>query len=156
MKYSGYKVRSVSPKKVNPKHLSRCCAMQAIYQWQFTHLPIDDVIMQFLTEHDLGKANKNYFKTLAEGVVNNIAEIDALLTPKLDRDMAELNPVELAVLRIAVYEFQHHIDVPFKVVINEALEVAKEYGAIDGFKFINGVLDALAPELRSVEAQQKS
>jgi len=96
-----------------------------------------------------------YFQSLVKGTLNNIHEIDADITPTLDRDIKDLNPVELAILRISTYELAHQPDVPYRVVINEALELAKSFGAEQGHKYVNAVLDKLAIQLRPSEIRTK-
>ncbi len=134
---------------------ARVLAMQALYQWAFTQHIEDELINQFLVEHNTRNADIEYFKALISGVIRHMPQIDAKLAPRLDRGIQSLNPVELAILRIAVFELIHHLDVPYRAVVNEAIEIAKQYGASDAYKFVNGVLDGLATELRAVEASQK-
>ncbi|MDF1797400.1 MAG: transcription antitermination factor NusB [Coxiellaceae bacterium] len=140
--------------KVNPKHKSRALALQVVYQWDMTRQASNEVVSQFMAEQDLTGAKQSYFIKLAEGVFENLDEVDALIATKIDRDKAELNPVELAVLRVAVYELKYCWDVPYRVVINEAIELTKEFGANQGYKYINGVLDKIAPEVREMETKQ--
>ncbi len=137
--------------KVNPKHKSRALALQAVYQWEMTHEASAEIVTQFLTEQDLSGAKQNYFVKLVEGVFTDIEAIDTLISEKLDRDKSELNPVELAILRVGTYELKNCWDVPYRVVINEAIELTKEFGANQGFKYVNGVLDKLAVDLRAME-----
>ncbi|MDF1761652.1 MAG: transcription antitermination factor NusB [Coxiellaceae bacterium] len=140
--------------KVNPKHKSRALALQAVYQWDMTRQASTEVITQFMTEQDLTGSKQSYFIKLAEGVFEHLDAIDEMIATKIDRDKSELNPVELAVLRVAVYELQHCWDVPYRVVINEAIELTKEFGANQGYKYVNGVLDKIAPEVREMEVKQ--
>lgn len=137
--------------KVNPKHKARALALQALYQWDITRQSGNEIITQFMTEQDLSGANQKYFTQLVEGIFEQLDQIDDVISPKLDRDRSELNPVELAVLRVAVFELLHCWDVPYKVVINEAIELTKEFGANQGYKYVNGVLDSLVPECRPLE-----
>ncbi len=145
------------PKKqyFSARRRSRMFAMQAIFQWQHTEEPVEELIVHFMEAHQVHTGDVAFFKELVEGVLKDLADIDAAMQPHLDRDQEELSPVELAVLRVSVYELMFRIDVPYRVVINEALEITKRYGSQDGFKFVNGVLDALAPKLREVEVNQK-
>lgn len=92
-----------------------------------------------------------YFRELLNGVIDLRGELDDLIAPCLDRPMADLDPVELAILRLSTYELKQRVDVPYRVVINEGIELAKTFGATDGHKFVNGVLDKLAPRLRGAE-----
>lgn len=145
-------MKKSSPNK-NPRRNARRHAMQAIYSWQVSPLPRYQLIEQFVDEHKMKRTNIEYFKRLVEGVLKEIESIDAVLIPQLDRDINELSPVELAILRLASYEFKYCVDVPYRVIINEALEVNKEFGAEEGYRYVNGVLDALAKVLRHVEVK---
>jgi N utilization substance protein B len=129
--------------------------MQALYQWHHTeHLP-EEIFEHFSEEPEWDAADQNFFYDLVKGAIQNMSEIDAIIRPALDRNLDDVNPVELAVLRLAVYEFKFRIDVPYKVVINEALELAKSYGSDQGYKYINGVLDAVAGQVRALEVGRK-
>lgn len=133
--------------------MARSFAVQALYQWSYTDEDPAKIIEEFLFEQGMQSSNVDidYFQVLLSGTLSQVAAIDALMTPYLDRDMARLNPVELAVLRLSVYELAYQKAVPYAVAINEAIELAKEYGAADGHKYVNGVLHALAPSLRQEE-----
>jgi N utilization substance protein B len=127
---------------------SRRLAMQAIYQWQMTGQDADEIDRQFKEGSDLEKADGDYFEVLLRGVLAHVDELDAALAPHVDRRMDYIDPVERAILRCACFELVHRADVPYKVIINEAVELAKQFGSEQGHKFINGVLDKVAPELR--------
>lgn len=137
--------------KGNPRHRARCVALQALYQWAFEKPSAPALIQQFIEEHELRRVDKEYFKALVQGVVEHVDDLDETIKPCLDRKITALNPVELVILRLAVYEFKYQLDVPFRVVINEALELAKNFGAEEGYKYVNAVLDALVPKLRASE-----
>ncbi len=126
-------------------------ALQAVYAWQLSGTPMDSVVAQFEHEQEMEIADLDYFKDLVAGVAAKVGELDAKLVPFLDRPIEQVDPIERAVLRLAAYELVHRIDVPFRVVINEAVEVAKRFGAEYGHTYINGVLDKAAAEWRSVE-----
>ena len=130
---------------------ARKFALQAIYQWQINHDSDSNVIKQFIDEHDMGNADLDYFNKLVSGTIQKKPAIDEYLAPLCDRELSRLNPVELAVLRVAAFELMDCSDVPYRVVINEALELAKEFGSEQGHKYVNGVLDKLAPTLRKLE-----
>lgn len=134
-----------SPKKINRRHQSRAYAMQALFQWHFTREAADTVFKDFMIEHVDQKlsVDLDFCRTLFFGTVLHAEAIDACMVPHLDRAITLLNPVELSVLRLAIYELQFHPEVPPPVVINEAIEVAKEYGSVEGYKFVNGVLNAI-------------
>ncbi|MFW0072849.1 MAG: transcription antitermination factor NusB [Coxiella-like endosymbiont] len=136
---------------MNSRHNARRYALQGLYQWYFGEVKPDDLINQFLEENalnDLPDVDLIYFKDLVIGTIQHVAFIDALMIPHLDRKISSLNPVELSALRLAIYELLHRKDVPYKVVINEALELVKEFGAEEGHRYVNAILDVLVPELR--------
>jgi transcription antitermination protein NusB len=130
---------------------ARKLAVQAIYQWQITQDPIDHIAAQFLAEANPKKIDIEYFAAIVKGVANSAAELDKNIEIFLDRKLSELDLVELAVLRLAVYEFLYKPDVPYKVVIDEALDLTKLYGSVEGFKYVNGILDKVAKVLRCDE-----
>ena len=127
---------------------ARECAVQALYSWQLSKNDIADVELQFLSEQDVKDVDIAYFRELLSGVAVNAASLDALMAPVLSRQLEELGQVERAVLRIALFELSKRDDVPYKVAINEAIELAKTFGAEDSHKFVNGVLDKVAPTVR--------
>ncbi|MBV2120310.1 MAG: transcription antitermination factor NusB [Candidatus Thiodiazotropha sp. (ex. Lucinisca nassula)] len=131
-------------------------AVQAIYQWQMAGQDVSDIANQFLEEQELSSFEVPYFQDLLQGVPCNLGQLDELLKPSLDRAIDSVDPVERAILRIGAYELQHKIEVPYRVVINEAVEMAKVFGAEQGHKFVNGVLDQVARKVRAVEMDAKS
>lgn len=145
----------MTEKTRHSKHYSRCCAVQALYQWHHTEHSAADIIEQFLLDEHLKLADRKYFKKLVIGTINEQASLDALIIPHLDREISTLTPVELAILRLAAFELAHCPEVPYKVVINEALEIAKDYGADQSYKYINGILDPLAASVRVHERPAK-
>lgn len=130
---------------------SRRALLQAVYQWQMTGAETAAIERDLADEGSLKKADREFFRALLRGVVFGTEELDALLTPTLDRKLGELDKVELALLRLGAYELKHRIDVPFRVVIDEYVELAKTYGAEESFRYVNGVLDRLAQDLRALE-----
>lgn len=126
---------------------ARQYALQAIYQWQMTEQDISLIQSQFLEDEELAQADVELFITLLNGVPTNLQRVDAALAPLLDRTLKRVDPVELAVLRIGAYELMEHADTPYRVVINEAVELAKLFGADQGHRYVNGVLDKLAKQL---------
>ncbi|MET0070465.1 MAG: transcription antitermination factor NusB [Candidatus Thiodiazotropha sp.] len=126
-------------------------AVQAIYQWQMAGQDVADIINQFLEEQDLGSFEIPYFQELMKGVPGHLGELDELLKPTLDRAIESVDPVERAILRLGAYELSHKPEVPYRVVINEAVELAKVFGAEQGHKFVNGVLDQVAKKVRAAE-----
>ena len=126
--------------------------MQALYQWQLTGYEPKDILLQYREDPELDKADKDYFRELFLGVTDEAADLDELLSGHMDRGAAELDPVERAILRLATFELKERVDIPYRVVINEAVELTRKFGATDAHKFVNGVLDKLGRELRGSEA----
>lgn len=137
--------------KPQARRKARFFAIQAIYQWQLTAANVLDIKQQFLAKINPKKVEVEYFYDLLDGVIKNVEMIDKVAISFLDRPIKELDPVELAVLRIAIYELKNRLDVPYKVIINEALELTKNLGSIEGYKYVNGILDKVARSLRSTE-----
>lgn len=135
----------------SPRHRARELALQGIYQWRITAGEEAQIEKQIRAEKNLGRYDKELFSKLLRGALSRHADMEALLAPHLDRPLAELSPVEFAVLLLGTYELSQHLEVPYKVIINEAVELAKTFGGTDGHKFVNGVLDKLAPQLRGLE-----
>ena len=122
--------------------------MQAVYQWQMTGQESNEIDRQFHEEADLSKADDDYFRSLLFGVISHIEELDGALGPYMEKTIDYIDPVERAILRCACFELAHRPDVPYKAVINEAVELTKKFGSEQGHKFVNGVLDKVAPRLR--------
>ena len=142
--------------KQSPRHRARELAMQGVYQWRVSGSEASDIETHMHGEKNLGRYDKPMFSKLLRGVIAQHEELQTLLTPHLDRSLDELSTVEFAVLMLAAYELAFQLDVPYKVVINEAVELAKTFGGTDGHKYVNGVLDKLAPKVRTVEFANKS
>jgi transcription antitermination protein NusB len=126
-------------------------ATQALYAWQMSGNPMKEVIEEFRHEQDMEIADLDYFEDLLRGVDTHCKDIDAGLAPFLDRDIGQVDPIERAILRLSAYELRYRIDVPYRVVLNEAIEVAKRFGAEHGHTYVNGVLDKAAKEWRGAE-----
>ena len=127
---------------------ARECAVQALYSWQLSHNNILDIENQFLTEWNTSSIGcMEYFRKIYAGTAKNAKEIDNIMAPYLSRKLKELNHIERAVLRIAIFELSKCQDVPYKVAINEAVELAKTFGAENSYKFINSVLDKVAMKI---------
>ncbi|TAM96364.1 MAG: transcription antitermination factor NusB [Rhodanobacteraceae bacterium] len=127
-------------------------AVQALYAWELGGNPMRKVIDDFRHEQDMQIADLEYFEDLLRGVEVNCKELDGGLAPFLDRDIERVDPIERAVLRLAAYELSHRLDVPYRVVLNEAVEVTKRFGSEQGHTYVNGVLDKLAHVWRATEA----
>ena len=126
-------------------------ALQAIYAWQIGGSRMNAVIDQFRHEQDMEVADLEYFEDLLNGVERHVEAIDDALKPYVDREVGQIDPIERAALRLAAYELKYRPDVPYRVIINEAIEVTKRFGADHGHSYVNGVLDKLASALRSTE-----
>jgi N utilization substance protein B len=122
--------------------------MQAVYQWQMTGQGADEIDRQFQEEAEVSRADGDYFHTLLHGVLAHVNEIDDALAPHIERRIDNVDPVERAILRCACFELAHCPDVPYKVIINEAVELTKQFGSEQAHKFVNGVLDKVVPKLR--------
>lgn len=133
-----------------PKQRSRERVVQALYQYLVSGGEVLKIEQQFLNQKE-GKISKAFFSELFLNIVKNRSSLDEVIAPTLDRDTDELGSVEHAVLYLGAYELQNSIEVPYKVVINEALELAKRFGAEGAYKLINSSLDQLAKQLRSIE-----
>jgi len=140
----------------NARTMARRCAVQALYQWQVTGQNIDEIYQQFLVERNMAKIDTEMFKELLSGVAKQLDSLDEKIQPHIDRDIAEVDPVERAVLRMGAYELMYRPEVPYRVVINEALEAVKTFGAEQGHRYVNGVLDKLAQDVRELEIKRKA
>jgi N utilization substance protein B len=135
--------------------MARQRAVQALYMWQMSGNDLADIDQQIMQDQNMNKVDLEYFRELLHKIPVHVEELGIQLAPYLNRSLNELDPVELAVLRVATYELLHRPDVPYRVVINEAVNQAKTFGASDSHKFVNGVLDELAKKLRAVEVKAK-
>ena len=135
---------------MTPKQRSRARVVQALYQWLVSSDDLAEIETQFLNQKE-GKISKAFFSNLFTNIPKNISLLDEIIKPSLDRSINELGPTERAVLYLGVYELKFQTEVPYRVVINEAVELTKLYGAESAYKLINSSLDKIAKELRSVE-----
>lgn len=134
---------------------ARNFAIQAIYQWQMAGGELAKIKAQFMTQNDYLKVDWDFFQDLIEHVLKNVNDLDALVAPYVDRGEDSIQSLEKAIMRLAAAELQFRPDVPFKVVLDEYVNLTEEYGAEDGHKFVNGVLDKLAQKLRATEYSAK-
>ncbi len=132
---------------------SREFALQGLYQWQLAKTDTATIARQLAEAKGFDKVDTEYFSILLDGAVRHAAALQQEITPCIDRAFSELSPVERGILLLAGYELMHRPEIPYRVVINEAVELAKSYGGTDGHKFINGVLDKLAARVRAPEAR---
>ena len=130
------------------RHLARKTAVQALYQWDLTEQAPNDIERHFISDHDFAGVDMEYFHNLVENVPLYHREIDSRLRPHIDRVLEKVDPVEKAILRVGAYELEYEHTIPTRVVLDEAIELSKMFGAEHGFRFVNGVLDKLVPELR--------
>lgn len=143
---------SRSPGSTPARTRARRRALQAVYQWQFTGQPADDIARQFREEQDMTGVDEDLFDRLLAGVIEHVDQLDADLAPCLDRPLEQVDSIERAVLRLGAAELRFHPDTPFRVVLAEAVDLAHTFGAEQGHAFVNGVLDRLARSLRPGEA----
>jgi N utilization substance protein B len=134
---------------------ARQFAVQAIYQWQITQSGVTQIIDQFAVDQDMSKADVPYFKELLIGVIQNVESLDEKLSPYLSRKLEDVDMVDIAVLRLAMFELTFRSDVPHKVVLNEAIELAKDFATDESYKFVNGVLDKALRSLKLREEVEK-
>jgi N utilization substance protein B len=127
--------------------------VQGLYQWQLTGKDPVMIATELAESEEFGKCDVPYFRTLLNGAIANAAELDSQMTPFLDRAATEVSPVEHGILLVGGYELMSELEVPYRVVINEAVELAKSFGGTDGHKYVNGVLDKLAARLREIEVR---
>ena len=134
-----------------PRRRARRRALQAIYQWQMTGLDATTILAQFLAAQDFNNVDEAYFERLLRGVSEENAEVDAALQPCLDRPIAEVDVMERVVLRIGAWELMHCPEIPYRVVLDESVDLAHRFGSEQGHSFVNAVLDKAAKNLRAVE-----
>jgi transcription antitermination protein NusB len=140
--------------QIAKRQRARHYAVQALYQWRMAQAPLNQIEAEFRVDNDFDKVDGEYFHELLHRIPALIGELDAVIEPNLtDRAIDEVNPVELALLRMSTYELKERIDVPYKVVINEAVSLAKKFGATESHKFINAVLDKVVEQFRAIELQ---
>ena len=134
------------------RNRARRLAVQALYEWQMTGTGESDINSRFLEDKKDKTVDKKYFQELIAGIFEQADELDKIISPMLSRPLDEIDRVEHAILRLSTYELKNRLDIPYRVVINEGVELAKTFGADQGHKFINGILDKLAGDLRAAEA----
>jgi transcription antitermination protein NusB len=141
--------------RIGRRQLARSLCVQALYQWHMAGHSASEVEAQFLADQDFQKADKRLFSQLLRGVTSRVEALDKLLIPHLDRTIGELDPVEISILRMGVFELSDSINTPYRVIINECIELGKQFGATDGYKYINSIMDQLAHQLRTIEMQSR-
>lgn len=144
--------RDAAPRK-STRRRSRELALQGLYQWQLAGKDPGMIAAELAETDDFAKSDVAYFRALLNGAIAGAPTLEAQITPYLDRPFVELSPIERGILLLSGYELQHELEVPYRVVINEAIELAKVFGGTDGHKYVNGVLDKLAAQLRELEVR---
>ncbi len=134
---------------------ARHFGLQALYQWTLSGASAADIEAEFRIDNDFQHTDGEYFSAVLKGVVRDVDALEALFSPALDRKLEELDPIERNLLRLGTFELRDRIDVPYKVVINEAVALAKKFGATGSHRYINGVLDKVARDLRTLERAQE-
>ncbi|MES2321504.1 MAG: transcription antitermination factor NusB [Pseudomonadota bacterium] len=138
-------------KNRTPRHRAREFALQGLYQWLLNNEDATTVVNNIRAAHGFEKADADHFAVLLYGAIKDSVALREAFAPLIDRGVAELSPIEHAVLLIGAFELKNNVEIPYRVVINEAVELTKSFGGIDGHKYVNGVLDKLAPKLRPDE-----
>jgi N utilization substance protein B len=138
-------------KSRTPRHRAREFALQGLYQWLMSQEDAGAIDAHIRNAHGFDKADAEHFDLLLHGTIRDVDKLRSEIVPLIDRAIDQLSPVEHAALLIGAFELKHHIEIPYKVVINEAVELTKSFGGIDGHKYVNGVLDKLAASLRETE-----
>jgi N utilization substance protein B len=145
------KTTNARPPLKSSRRRARELALQGIYQWRLSGNPAAQIEKQIAEEKNLGRYDAAFYSELLRGVLTNSPDLLAAVSPHLDRPLDELSPIEYSVLLLAAYELTFLPEIPYRVVINEAVELAKSYGGTDGHKYVNGVLDKLAAQVRALE-----
>ena len=135
---------------------ARHFGLQALYQWTLSNASLVDIDAEFRVDNDFRHTDGDYFQAILRGVMQDVEALEALFSPLLDRAVDDLDPIERNLLRMGTFELKERIDVPYKVVINEAVSLAKKFGATESHRYINGVLDKVASELRTVERAKEA
>lgn len=143
-------------KSIRGKQRARKLALQALYQWQMSGLDLNEIDAQFRAINNMDRVDTDYFTTLLYGVPNECASLEAVFGPFLDdRLVNELNPIELTILRLSTYELVHSPEIPYRVVLDEAINLTKTFGSQDGHRYVNGVLHQVSKQLRPIEFEMQ-
>lgn len=147
-------IKEKAPSK-STRRRARELALQGIYQWRLTGGEAAQIEKQISSEKGLGRFDAEFFSQLLRGILLRHAELEAAVSAELDRSLDELSPVEFSVLLLGAYELLHHPEIPYRVIINESVELAKTFGGTDGHKYVNGVLDKMAAKVRAIEVEPR-
>jgi len=145
------KTKKRTPEHLASKRRARKRLVQALYQWQMNESPASNIITQFLTEQDMGKVDQPFFQKTLHGIIDNMDEMQSEITPLYERSAFAVGEVEKSIMMIAIYELKYHLETPYKVILNEAIELAKQYGGEGSHTFINGTLHKASKKHRSLE-----
>lgn len=137
------------------RRIAREFVVQGIYQWRVAGGTTAFIEQQLREDDEFKHVDEKHFAHVLRGVLENAEELEKTIQPCLDRPLHELSPVESAILLLSTFEFMHNPEIPYRAIINEAIELARTYGGSDGYKYVNGVLDKLAVQLRAVEVEAK-
>lgn len=143
--------KNKTTKSKSRRRMARELALQGIYQWRVAGGTISFIEAQLIETKEFYRSDGKYFSILFKGVLSDVSTLEETIQPFLDRSLKELSPVEFAILLLSTYELIHFLEIPYRAIINEAIELARTYGGSDGYKYVNGVLDKLALKLRAVE-----
>ena len=143
------------PDRKTRRRQARELAVQGLYQWCLAGGTAETIETQLHDAPEFSRTDEEYFSSLLHGVMTNASRLEEQIQPHLDRPFSELSPVEISILLLGTYELENHLDIPYRAVINEAVELAKTYGGTHGHKYVNGVLDKLAGKLRPVEIEAR-
>lgn len=145
------KTKHANPQKNRtPRHRAREFALQGLYQWLLNNKDVNIIEAHIREAHAFYKADAVHFNILLHGAIHTVAELHASLALLIDRSISELSPVEHAILLIGAFELKNHLEIPYKVVINEAVELTKSFGGTDGYKYVNSVLDRFSLTVRPI------
>ncbi|PJD91485.1 MAG: transcription antitermination factor NusB [Legionella sp.] len=136
---------------ISGKRRARKLALQSLYQWLMSGAALSEIEAQFHAANNMDKVDVAYYKKLLHGVPTHLAALEAALTPFLDRPIESLNPIELCILRLCAFELFHCIEIPYRVILDESVSLAKAFGSQDGHRYVNGVLHNLAQTVRIIE-----
>lgn len=136
---------------ISGKRRARKLALQSLYQWLMSGADLSEIEAQFCAANNMDKVDIVYYRKLLHGVPSHLSDLEAALTPLLDRPIDSLNPIELSILRLCAFELFHCIEIPYRVILDESVSLAKAFGSQDGHRYVNGVLHNLAQTVRSIE-----
>jgi N utilization substance protein B len=143
----------VSNQSISGKRRARKLALQSLYQWLMAGTPLTDIEAQFCATNDMDKVDIDYYRRLLYGIPKELSAIEAAITPFLDRPIESLNPIELTILRLCAFELFHCMEIPYRVILDESVSLARAFGSQDGHRYVNGVLHNMAQIVRKTEIQ---